>query len=139
MDGTHDHYDYVINMKAVCYEIMGVSVFASTATTLFQSTGRTANLQGVDSCTRGITAPGNGYYMAYSYYSNPTYTHAATAGLDGTTPTISQLIAPGATAQANSLSEPSYANAKIYASTIVNSVYKYVQDTGNGDFVVSGW
>ena len=107
------------------------------ATTLFQSTGRTVHLSGTDSWTRGLTNPGTGYYMAYSYYSNSVNSHAAKATINGlgyTTP----VYAPGATANANSDSRPSYATANIYAATC-GATWHYVKDTGAGDYTVSGW
>ena len=107
------------------------------ATSLFQSTGHTFNLPGTDSWTRGLTNPGTGYYMAYSYYSNNINSHAAKATIDGLGQT-SVVYAPGGTATANSDSRPSYTTASIRASAYSGS-WHYVQDTGSGDFIVNGW
>lgn len=122
-------------LSILMISMMGVSVFA---TSLFQSSGHTSNLPGSDNWNRGIVAPGNGYYMAYSYYYNSVNTHAAKAGLPNSTPTVTQNYAPGSTASANSKSMPSY-NGAVIAAASYNGSWHYVKDDGSGDYVVSGW
>jgi len=149
---------YIILSKQACYiiifwesdlmkkflvtSLLGISLIAMTgisafAVSFFQSSGNTRNLPGSDKWTRGIYSGGNGYYMAYSYYSNSANSHAAKAVLSGSSVT-SALTAPGVTANASSDSYPSYDTARIYAATYTSS-WKYVRDDGAGDYVVSGW
>jgi hypothetical protein len=116
--------------------MMGMSAFAIS---LFQSSSNTKNLPGSDLWTRGIYDGHNGYYMAYSYYNNNVYTHAAKAVLSGSAVT-SPLGAPGVTVDASSDSYPSYSTAQVYAAVQTGATtWKYVRDDGNGDYVVSGW
>jgi len=122
--------------------ILGISLLTTMAmpalaTTLFQTNHYTYNLPGSDNWNRGLTNPGTGYYMAYSYYYNSVYNHMSEAKIDGLGQ-ISQLCGPGTTSLANSDSRPSYASANIRAAAD-NGSWHYVQDTGSGDVVVSGW
>lgn len=128
--------------KFITSTVLGLTLvtalgISASATSLFQTVSNTRYLPGSDSWNRGITNPGNGYYMAYSYYHNSAYSHAAEAKIDGLG-TVSLVYAPGTTAPANSDSRPSYSSANIRAAAY-NSSWYYVQDTGNGDFKVSGW
>lgn len=111
-----------------------VTSFAATASaaSLFQTKGRTSNLPGVDSWNRGIYSGGK-YYMAYSYYDNSVYTHSSAASLGGV-PKRSAAGAPGTTVTANSDSRPSYSDG-ITGAGADKGGWKYVRDTGSGDYV----
>ncbi len=128
----------ITSMMGICiFSMMGMSAMA---TSLFQTNGRTSNLSGTDKWNRGISSGDNGYYMAYSYYYNAKYAHAAKADLEDSSDT-SELKLAGKTASANSDSYPTYSSAAVYAAVLSNSSVsdRYVKDTGNGDRVVSDW
>lgn len=48
------------------------------------TSSNTSTLPGKDTWTKGLKNPGNGYYLAYSYYYNPSYIHGSKATLNGT-------------------------------------------------------
>ena len=114
---------------------LGMSVFASS---LFASNSHTNNLPGSDKWNRGIKSGTNGYYIAYSYYYNSSYSHSAKASLPNGT-RVSQVYSPGSTAVVNSLSEPSYAGGYTGAATYYNNVWRYVEDSGRGEALVHNW
>ncbi|MDS1001897.1 hypothetical protein P9J83_00010 [Clostridium sporogenes] len=121
----------IIGISTIC--IMGTSVFA---TSVFSTNRNSSCLPGRDNWNRGIKSGGNGYYMAYSYYYNPSYNHMAIASLPGST-RRSQVYGPGATASINSKSRPSISNGFVGAAAQKGS-WRYARDTGSGDYS-SGW
>ncbi|CBZ02317.1 lactococcin 972 family bacteriocin [Clostridium botulinum] len=122
----------IIGISAIC--IMGTSVLA---TSVFSTNRNSSCLPGSDNWNRGIKSGGNGYYMAYSYYYNPSYDHMAKASLPGST-TQTVIHGPGSTASINSKSRPSITNGFVGAAARKNGSWRYAKDTGSGDYS-SGW